>query len=101
MMFTTRGIYGIFFVLLFFLKSSTIHAYTHDSNHADKASHCQTCEIQQLQSPLLLVAEIDCIVNNNFAIVTSKQCKQTPAQVLTYSAYTNIWSRPPPSNYNS
>ena len=100
-MFTTRGIYGILFVLLFFLNSSSLHAYTHDNHHADKTSHCQTCEIQQLQSPLLLVAEIDSIANNDIVVVSSKHSIQTLPQVLKHSFYTNIWSRPPPSDYNS
>ena len=81
-MFTKRGTYGILFVLLFFIKSSALHAYTHDNHHADKASHCQTCEIQQLQAPLLVVAELDCIANNELVIISASLIIITEAAAL-------------------
>ena len=92
-----RCVYSFLLMLLFFIKSTAFHAYTHDSHSLDAADHCQTCEIQQLQTPLLAVDHLDVIHNNELVFIAPIPSKIAKAQLLKFSIYTHIWSRPPPS----
>jgi hypothetical protein len=92
-----RGIYSIALLLLFFMKSSAFHIYTHDSEHTDAANHCHTCEIQQLQNHTFFLGATQIYI----AAVT---INHTPVVFISYASdvfvdafyFTSVLSRPPP-----
>lgn len=93
-----KGIYSILFLLLFLVKSSTFHAYTHDVDHSEVVHHCYTCEIQQLQSDFNFDSAIATANSPLFFIVPIKKWAGLPSQVTVFKPYyTPILSRPPPA----
>lgn len=95
-MYSRRGFYGLLFVFFFLLKSSALHAYEHLNNEVDTTDHCYTCEIQQLQAPLLLTSQTEVLTNHTAIIVTKVSPMMAYLPLFKRSFYNQLWCRPPP-----
>lgn len=89
---------SILFLLLFLVKSSAFHAYTHDSDTSETLTHCTTCDIQQISQNISLEGP------TNISIPEVPQFFQLKPQAFATSEITvfavflaHIYSRPPPS----
>ena len=89
---------SILFLLLFLVKSSSFHAYTHDSDNSETLTHCTTCDIQQISQNTSLEGPTAVLIPEIPQFFQVKH--QLPATLelapsIIFLAY--IYSRPPPS----
>ncbi len=89
---------SILFLLLFLVKSSSFHAYTHDSDTSETSTHCTTCDIQQISQNTSLEGPTNIPipeVPQFFELKPKTFATLEFASSIIFQAH--IYSRPPPS----
>ncbi len=89
---------SILFLLLFLVKSSSFHAYTHDSDNSETLTHCTTCDIQQISQNTSLEGPTSVHIPEIpqfFQVKPQLSATLELAPSIIFLAH--IYSRPPPS----
>ena len=88
---------SILFLLLFLVKSSAFHAYSHDSDNSETLTHCTTCDIQQISQNTSLEGPTVIHIPEVPLFFLVKPKARATSEIIAHANFlSHIYSRPPP-----